>query len=80
MRIVYSPRATRDLEDLREYLAERSPKGTSAVMMAIFAAIEFIRRFPDSAETTRIPGVRGKFVQRHRFKVFFIEFLSQRVS
>jgi plasmid stabilization system protein ParE len=36
MRIRYSPRATRDLEEIREYLAELSPQGASNLMAAIF--------------------------------------------
>jgi addiction module RelE/StbE family toxin len=71
MKIRYSPRATSDLELIHEYLAKRNPQGAVKVMTAIFAAIEFIRRFPDAAETTRIPDVRGKLVQRYRFKIFY---------
>jgi plasmid stabilization system protein ParE len=40
-------------------------------MTAIYAAVEFIRRHPDAAELTRIPGVRGRIVRRYRFKIFY---------
>jgi addiction module RelE/StbE family toxin len=71
MRVRYSPRATEDLELLRQYLAEHSPQAVAQVMASIFAAIEFIRRFPDAAEETRIPGVRGKLVPRNRYRIFY---------
>jgi toxin ParE1/3/4 len=71
MIIRYSPRATRDLESIREYLSERSPKGAVNVLTAIYAAVEFIRRHPEATETTRIRGVRAKIVQRYRFKIFY---------
>jgi len=71
MNVRYSPRATRDLQSIFEYLTERSPLGAVNVLTAIYAAIEFIRRYPDAAEATRIEGVRAKVVQRYRFKVFY---------
>ena len=54
MIIRYSARATKDLENIREYLAERSPKGAVNVLTAIYATIEFIRRHPEAAVETNI--------------------------
>jgi len=72
MRIRYSRRATRDLEAIHEYLAERSPRGAVNVMTAIFASVEFIRRHPEAAPAvSTIAGVRGVVVHRYRFKVFY---------
>jgi len=71
MTIRYSPRATRDIESIREYLGKRSPQGAIHVLTAIYAAIEFIRRYPEAAQATRIRGVRAKIVQRYRFKIFY---------
>jgi plasmid stabilization system protein ParE len=71
MKVRYSPRATRDLAAIREYLSGRSPIGAANVMAAIFAAIEFIRRYPRGAEKTNIPGVHGKIVNKYRFKIFY---------
>jgi plasmid stabilization system protein ParE len=45
MRIRYSPRATRDLDAIHEYLAKRSPGGAFNVLTAIFASVEFIRQY-----------------------------------
>jgi toxin ParE1/3/4 len=71
MNVRYSPRATRDLQSIFEYLTERSPKGAVSVLTAIYAAIEFIRRYPDAAQLTNVQDVRAKVVQRYRFKVFY---------
>jgi toxin ParE1/3/4 len=71
MRIRYSPRATKDLASIHQYLTEHSPVGASNVMAAILAAVEFIRRNPLAAEVTTIRGVRGKVVRRYSFKVFY---------
>jgi plasmid stabilization system protein ParE len=72
MRIRYSPRATRDLDAIHEYLAMRSPRGAVNVMTAIFASMEFIRRNPEGAPKVKnIAGLRGVVVNRYRFKVFY---------
>ena len=71
MNLRYSPRATRDLAAIREYLSGRSPTSATNVMAAIFAAIEFIRRYPRGAQKTNIPGVHGKVVNKYRFKIFY---------
>ena len=71
MIIRYSPRATRDLESIRQYLVQRSQKGAVNVLTAIYAAVEFIRRHPQATEATSVPGVRGMIVQRYRFKIFY---------
>jgi plasmid stabilization system protein ParE len=71
MKVRYSARASRDLAAIHEYLSDRSPRGASNVMAAIFATIEFIRRNPEAApDVARMPGVRGIIVRRYRFKVF----------
>jgi hypothetical protein len=54
----------RDLASIYEYLSERSPRGSANVMVAIYAAIEFIRHNPYAAELTTIRGVRGIYVER----------------
>jgi toxin ParE1/3/4 len=71
MKVRYSPRACRDLEATHEFLSSRSPKGAANVLAAIYAAIEFVRRNPESTQTTRIPNVRAMVVRRYRFKIFY---------
>jgi len=71
MIIRYSPRATRDLEAIHEYLIQRSPKGAVSVLTAIYAAVEFIRRHPQATAYTSVPGVRGMVVRQYRFKIFY---------
>jgi toxin ParE1/3/4 len=71
MNVRYSPRATRDLEAIREYLEKRSPRGAFNVLTAIYAAVEFVRRHPAAAQLTSVPEVRAKIVHRYRFKIFY---------
>jgi plasmid stabilization system protein ParE len=69
MRARYSPRAVRDLASIQDYLSARSPIGADNVLAAVCAAVEFVRRNPEAAEATHIPGLRGKLVQKYRFKL-----------
>jgi plasmid stabilization system protein ParE len=71
MRVRYSPRATKDLASIHQYLAERSPAGAANVMAAILAAVEFVKRNPLATETTTMRGVHGKIVRKYGFKVFY---------
>jgi toxin ParE1/3/4 len=71
MNVRYSPRATRDLTAIHEFLTQRSPAGAAHVLAAIYAAVEFIKRYPLAAEITNISGVYGKLVKKYRFKVFY---------
>jgi plasmid stabilization system protein ParE len=71
VKIRYSPRATRDLDAIYEYLIHRSPKGTINVLTAIYASIEFIRRHPTATQVTAVPGVHAMIVRRYRFKIFY---------
>jgi plasmid stabilization system protein ParE len=64
MRLRYSPQSINDLAHIYEYLNARRPEGAANVMAAIYASLEFIRRNPNAAETTTIPGVRGKVVNK----------------
>jgi toxin ParE1/3/4 len=71
MIVRYSPRATRDLEAIREYLEKHSPRGAFNVLTAIYAAVEFVRRHPAAPQLTNVPEVRAKIVHRYRFKIFY---------
>ena len=71
MIIRYSRRATRDLEAIHAYLVQRSPQGALNVLRAIYGSIEFIRRYPQAAGATSIPGIRVMIVRRYRFRIFY---------
>jgi toxin ParE1/3/4 len=71
VKIRYSPRATKDLQEIHEYLIRRSPRGAVNVVTAIYAAVEFIRRHSTATQATSIPGIRSMVVQRYRFRIFY---------
>lgn len=63
MNLRYSPRTVRDPESIHGYLVEKAPKGAINVMIAIYAAIAFIKIHPYGGHSTGIPGVRVVIVR-----------------
>jgi addiction module RelE/StbE family toxin len=72
MRVVYAPRALRDLADIAAYLTERNPSGAANVLGAIKSSIDTLSYFPrvgrvvDGAVHRRVPIVRYSYVIFYR--------------
>jgi plasmid stabilization system protein ParE len=49
MRIVYAPRALRDIDEILSYIHKRSPRGAHAVSLAIEYTIELCALNPCAA-------------------------------
>jgi toxin ParE1/3/4 len=71
MTVSYSRRARRDLEDILQYLSERSPGGAQNVSRSIAAAIETLADNPDIGIRTSRPGVRVRLAVGYPYKVFY---------
>ena len=71
MRVRFSRRAQRDIEEIYRYLVDKSPLGAQNVLRSIREAAEFIGRNPHAAPKTDDPEIRMRVVRRHRYKVFF---------
>lgn len=71
MKVCYSRRAARDLDSIHSYLSKYSLTGAKNVLVAIYVAIEFIRRNPGAAEQTTIGDVKVKSVRKYRFRIFY---------
>ena len=71
MTVRYSRRAQNDLNDIFQYLDERSPSGARNVMRAIYASIAFLAEQPRASQETNRLGVRAKIVSRYNFKIFY---------
>jgi toxin ParE1/3/4 len=59
MRIIWSPEATEDLADLRDYIARDNPSAAQRVAGLIFQAIERdLSQNPELGHPGRVPGTR----------------------
>ena len=71
MRVRYRPRALADIDEIFQYLNERSPAGALRVLAAIADAIDEIGDNPRSWQVTSSPDIRAKTLGRYRYKIFY---------
>lgn len=72
MKLVYTPRALRDLEGIATYLVERNPSAAHNVLTAIRSSIDVLAVFPkigraiDDMGRRRVPVLRLPYVVFYR--------------
>jgi toxin ParE1/3/4 len=71
MKLQFTSRARADIEDIYNYLIQRSPSGTRNVLGAIYDSLKFIAEHPYGSEQTDNPEVRATVVRRYRYKIFY---------
>lgn len=71
MNIRYRAEALSDIDEIFQYLQERSPNGAQNVLRAIYAGIHLVSLRPLACEQTNDPSVRVKIVRRYSYKIFF---------
>jgi len=67
----YRQQALADIDDIFQYLNERSPSGARHVLSAIADAIDEIAANPDAWQATSASDIRAKTVGRYRYKIFY---------
>ena len=67
----FSPSAIADLQSIRTYLKERSPKGAERVRRAIETTIDHCAEYPRTGNRTNLPGVFRIPLHRYRFTIFY---------
>jgi toxin ParE1/3/4 len=71
MKVRYREQALADLENIFNYIDERSPGGARRVIDAVYASIASIADQPLIARRTSDPAVRVKIVGRYHYKIFY---------
>ena len=71
MKVVYAPRALRDLPDIECYLAARSSAGSRNVLAAIKLAIVDFEHFPKIGVPIDAEGRYALPVRRYPYLVFY---------
>jgi len=70
LRIALSPRALRDLRDIRTYLIVRSPRGADRVRREINRTIDMLSEHPGAGHVSRIAGVRAITTRRYPYVIY----------
>jgi toxin ParE1/3/4 len=71
MKIRFTPRAARDLQDIADYIRAHSPGAAQRVRSAILASIQTIRSFPHAGRAQTIAGVRKLVTRKYRYLVYY---------
>jgi plasmid stabilization system protein ParE len=71
MRIIYAPRALRDIDQILAYIHKRSPRGAHAVSLAIEYTIQLCALNPRAAARTDEPNVYRRSLGKYRYTVFY---------
>jgi toxin ParE1/3/4 len=64
MKIIWSRRAIRHLQKLREYIEQDNPKTANQVAKRILESVERLARFPNAGRPGRIAGTRELVIPR----------------
>ncbi len=71
MKIVYAPRALRDIDEILAYIHQRSPRGAHNVSLAIEYAIHMCALNPHASAKTDEPNVCRRPLGRYRYTIFY---------
>ena len=71
MKLRFTPRATRDLAEIAEYLRIRNPSATLAVRDAILRSLQNLILFPAIGRPQNVEGVRKLVTPKHRYLVYY---------
>ena len=72
MKLRFTPRATRDLAEIAEYLHTRNPSAVLAVRDAILRSLENLAIFPEIGRPQNVDGVRKLVTPRYGFLVYYM--------
>ena len=70
-KVELTPQAFADIEDIRAYLIERSPKGADNVRRAIVATLERLSAHPMLGQDRPELAVRAIGVPRYRYTIYY---------
>ena len=71
MKLRFTPRATRDLADIAEYLRTRNPSAALAVRDAILRSLQTLTLVPAIGRRQNVEGVRKLVTPKYRYLVYY---------
>ena len=72
MNLRFTPRATRDLAEIAEYLRTHNPAAALAVRGAILRSLQNLTLFPAIGRLQNIEGVRKLVTPKYRYLVYYM--------
>ena len=71
MKVVYAPRALRDIDRILSYIQKRSPRGAHSVSLAIEYTIHICALSPRAIGKTDEPNVYRRALGKYRYTIFY---------
>jgi toxin ParE1/3/4 len=71
MKLRVTRRATQDLADIADYIAERNPQAARRVRSAILESFRTVVLFPNAGRRQRVRNVRRLVTRRYRYGVYY---------
>jgi toxin ParE1/3/4 len=72
VKLRFTPRATRDLAEIAEYLRTRSPSAALAVRGALLRFLQNLTLFPAIGRPKNVEGVRKLVTPKYRYLVYYM--------
>jgi toxin ParE1/3/4 len=72
VKLRYTPRAARDLEEIAEYVHTRNPSAALAVRAAILRSLQNLTLFPAIGRPQNVEGVRKLVTPKYRHLVYYM--------
>ena len=71
MKVVYAPRALRDIDGILTYIQKRSATGANSVSLAIEYTIHASALNPHTGSRTNVPNLYRRPLGKYRYTVFY---------
>jgi addiction module RelE/StbE family toxin len=72
VKLRFTPRATRDVAQIAEYLRTRNPSAALAVRDAIVRSLQSLTLFPAIGRPQSVEGVRKLVTSKYRYLVYYM--------
>jgi toxin ParE1/3/4 len=70
MKLRFTPRATRDLTDIADYIHERNPNAALRVRSAILGSLQSLHLFPEAGRRQTVEGLRKLVTRKYSYLVY----------
>jgi plasmid stabilization system protein ParE len=71
MRLRFTARAFRDLDDISRFIRERNPYAAARVSTAILESLNMLTHFPMLGRPQSVTGVRKVVTRRYRYLAYY---------
>lgn len=71
MRLRFTPRATRDLAEIAEYIHQHNPNAAQRVRTAILESLQDLVIFPELGRRQTVEGIRKLITRKYPYLVYY---------